>query len=179
VQAVRDGHRLTQNARNKGFFAFITKLNGVHGIIAYEDSERWFRNGSKPEKAGNFEWKIQGVARHKAAPAQKMSPAQETLTHKGAKNRQKTAGKNTGQSFQPVPATAKFAGHRDDKGNLKSSKPADVSKSRRRGGRGGTKKKAKNKAKKDDGDDGPGAASGFSNEAGIGTGTSNGTSPAG
>jgi hypothetical protein len=63
VQARRDGHHISKVRHNRGFFDFIEELNSRDCIVAYEDSERWFRNGTKPAKSDNFRKKISNTGR--------------------------------------------------------------------------------------------------------------------
>jgi hypothetical protein len=86
VQARRDGHPISKTKHNRGFFDFIEELNNRNGIIAYEDSERWFRNGTKPAKSGNFRKKISGPAPFKQKPA-------EAKPEEIAKKRRRRGGK--------------------------------------------------------------------------------------
>lgn len=157
VQAKQDNHPMSRNKRHTGFFDFVNRLHRAGSIIAYQDSERWFRDGSKPEKFGNFRKLLQDAASFTPKAASDMpdkAPSRWTKTTTTIQN-----------IFQSLPKTVKFAGDREG-GLLKASKPTGVEKEKRkrRGGKGGAKKN-----RKDDRKDGGGP--GHEAEAGQGTAT--------
>lgn len=141
VQARRDGHLISKTKRNEGFFAYVEDMNSQHCIVAYEDSERWFQNGTKPATSDNFRKSIRGVASFTQKPAEPKPGNSSDMGN--SRKKLKTTAKNT---FQEAPSGVTFAGDREG-GILKApQKPEGVSKSRCRGGKGGTKDKGKNKA---------------------------------
>ncbi|KAL1798835.1 hypothetical protein ACET3X_002872 [Alternaria dauci] len=76
VQAKRDNHTISRKASNLPFFDYVNRLHSLGAIVAYEDNERWFCDGSKPETSASFRHALQTVASYKpqAAPKTTKSP---------------------------------------------------------------------------------------------------------
>ncbi|RYO28703.1 hypothetical protein AA0113_g8262 [Alternaria arborescens] len=161
LQAQIDNHTISKNKRYSGFFDFMSRLNSMESIIAYKDSERWFRDGSKPNDFGNFRKSLEDAVSYTSRAANNMpnkAPARQNRMTTG-QNRMTTTVQN---NFQAPPRNVRFAGDREG-GLLRASRPAGVQKenSKRRGGQGGAKK-----GRRDDREDGGG--SGHGTESGQG-----------
>ena len=149
VQARRDGHPMTKTKHNAGFFDYIEDMNTLNCIVAYQDSERWFRDGTKPSNSGNFVKGIRDVATFTQKPAE-LLPSISSGTG-SRRNKLKTTAKNT---HQEAPSGVTFAGDREG-GILKNKR-------KHRGGKGG------NKDKRKDQDDEQPKNRGYGNESGKG-----------
>lgn len=74
VQAKKDSHPISRDRRCRGFFDFIADLYSKRTIVAHDDSERWFRTGTKPDTDDGFNRRLAQVASFTQTPEQKKAP---------------------------------------------------------------------------------------------------------
>lgn len=167
LQAQIDNHPISRNKRYAGFFDFMSRLNSMESIIAYKDSDRWFRDGSKPNDFGNFRKSLEDAVSYTSRAANNMpnkaSARQNRMTTTG-QNRMTSTVQNT---FQAPPRNVRFAGDREG-GLLRASRPTGVQKEnpKKRGGQGGAKK-GRRDDREDGGDSGHGTESGQGQQTGA------------